>query len=386
MKSILLPVFTLCCLPLSAQQNERLLVGNPYLQNVTPEGATVMYQNAEGASVHSFVEVGEDSLHTTAFRQLADGQEVVHDVEHRVRLEGLQPGKTYYYRVCATEITENRAYHKTFGRTERTPFFRFTLPADTVTRFTALVLNDLHGVPDVIDALARLADSIPHDFVIFNGDCLSEPADRSHALRMWHRLATAFRASSVPCIFLRGNHEIRNAYSSGMLSLFEWAGGHTYHAFSWGDTRFVMLDCGEDKPDSTWVYYGLNDFSAFRRAQQDFLKRETRSKAFKKAARRILVHHIPLWHETADFVGPDMSLPCRELWLSELAKAGIDLSLNAHTHHFRYYPVGSVANPYPVLVGGGPSMETATLTVLQKRGSQFSVRVLNARGEVLEER
>ncbi len=49
-----------------------------------------MYQSH--GSVHSWVEVGTDSLHTTTVRRLTNGQEVVHDIEHRVRLEGLTPG------------------------------------------------------------------------------------------------------------------------------------------------------------------------------------------------------------------------------------------------------------------------------------------------------
>ena len=237
----------------SAQQPASLLYGEPYLQNVGNDGMTVMYQSKAG-SLHSWVEIGTDSIHTTSFRQLARGQEVVHDIEHRVRIDGLRQGATYYYRVCATEILENHSYSKKFGRTEKTRFYPVTLPADTATCATAIVLNDLHGVGNVVQAMAKLAESIPHDIVIFNGDCLPEPATREDALRMVHSLSDPFHGASTPCIFLRGNHEIRNAYSSGMLSLFEWPGGNTYHAFSWGDTRFVMLDCGEDKPDSTWVY------------------------------------------------------------------------------------------------------------------------------------
>lgn len=275
-KFLLVLALTFGLMPLAGQTTEPLLFFpvSPYLQNVSPTAVTVMYQS--GGSVHSWVEVGRDSLHTTAYRQLAGGQEVVHDDEHKVRIERLEPGATYYYRVCATEILANQAYKKEFGRTVKTPFYKMTLPADTTRNFTAIVLNDLHGVGELVAQMARLADSIKPDFVVFNGDCLSEPATRQQAWQMVHSLTTAFHGTSTPCIFVRGNHEIRNAYSSGMLSLFDWPGGQTYHAFSWGDTRFVVLDCGEDKPDDTWVYYGLNDFTGFRSAQVDFLQKERR--------------------------------------------------------------------------------------------------------------
>ena len=32
-------------------------------------------------------------------------------------------------------------------------------------------------------------------------------------------------------------------------------GDKTFCAFNWGDTRFVVLDCGEVNTDEHWVYY-----------------------------------------------------------------------------------------------------------------------------------
>lgn len=48
--------------------------------------------------------------------------------------------------------------------------------------------------------------------------------------------------------FMRGNHEIRNAYSIGLRNHFDYVDNKIYGAFNWGNTRIVMLDCGEDKP------------------------------------------------------------------------------------------------------------------------------------------
>lgn len=378
-------------LGLSAQQAfpgdsaRSLFYGSPYLQHATPSGVSVMYQST--CSVHSWVEFGRDTLHLDTLRQLIGGQEVVHDAEHRVRLTGLRPGATYYYRVCAQQILKNQSYHKEFGRTERTPFHHFTLPADTSTHFTALVFNDMHSVRELESAMGRLADSIPHDFVIFNGDCLPEPAHRDQAFSSVQSLVSTFHGADIPCIFLRGNHEIRNAYSSGMLSLFDYGpGSTTYHAFSWGDVRFVMLDCGEDKPDDTWVYYGLNDFTAFRREQAAFLADEIRSRPFRKAHRRILVHHIPLWFQDAANDPGGESAPCRKLWSPVLEKAPVDLALNGHTHRFQFYETGQYGNPYPMLIGGGPSHKSATVIVLEKRGKTLRVKVLDTKGTPLWER
>lgn len=95
-----------------------------------------------------------------------------------------------------------------------------------------------------------------------------------------------------PDFLYAGNHEIRNAYSIGLRDHFDYVGDKTYGSFNWGDTRIVMLDCGEDKTDDHWVYYDLNDFTQLRNEQVGFLKKELAAKEFKKAKKRILLHHI----------------------------------------------------------------------------------------------
>ncbi len=89
--------------------------------------------------------------------------------------------------------------------------------------------------------------------------------------------------------------------------------------FSWGDTRFVVLDCGEDKPDDFWVYYGLNDFTKLRLDQKAFLEKELKSKEFKKARRHILINHIPIWGDKDVYT--DNYHPWTALWSPLLEKS-----------------------------------------------------------------
>ncbi len=349
----------------------------PYLQNVTAEGATVMYQTRRRCG--SSVEFGTDTTGVMrSARQLIAGQEVVHDLEHKVRLDSLTPGATYYYRIRAREILVNQAYHKEFGREYVSPFYSFTVPAADAENFTALIVNDLHGYGPTIDALAALAGQISHDLVIFNGDCLSEPPTREAAVEDLHVLADVFGLSGKPSLFIRGNHEIRNAYSSGAPSLFDRPGGLTYGAFTLGGIRFVTLDCGEDKPDDTWVYYGLNDFTALRREQAAFLREELKSKAHRQAARRVLIHHIPLWGNTDDY------RPCTQMWTPLLKRSDFAVDISAHTHEYRSLEPGAEGNPMKVVVGGGPRPEEATMMVLEKRGKRLSLRVLDSTGREMD--
>lgn len=353
---------------------DRMFRTLPYLQNPTDGGMTVMWQTTIPA--YSWVEYGVDTLHLERARLLIDGQAEFTQHIHKIRLDGLRPASRYYYRVCSQEILHYGAYNKEFGTLAVSPFYSFTTCADDADSFTALIFNDLHQNEELFEALYAQVRDVECDFVIFNGDCIDDPKSEEQATYFISRLTEGVGGESVPTIFIRGNHEIRDAYSVGLRQHFDYIGGRTYGAFSWGDTRFVMLDCGEDKPDATEVYYDMNDFTQLRDEQVAFLAKELGSSEFRSAERRILIHHIPIY----GMLGRNL---CELLWRPLLDGAEFDVALNAHTHRFAYHRVGSSENSYPVIVGGGRSMNDGTVMILRKAGSDLTVKVLNAHGETL---
>jgi predicted MPP superfamily phosphohydrolase len=372
-------LFLLLTTSLSAASSEAIFRTKPYLQNPTGNGITVTWLT--NVPVYSWVEYGTDSTKLSKAHTIVDGQVISNNKLHKIRLHDLMPEQTYYYRICSREITSYQAYSKTFGETAQSAFSTFTLPSEKTTDFTAVVFNDLHKRKETLKALCSQLNGIDYDFVFFNGDCIDDPSDENNAVAFLTELTEAVGADHTPIFFLRGNHEIRNAYSIELRSLMDYVGDKTYSAFSWGDTRFVQMDCGEDKPDSTPVYYGLNDFSGLRMDQVGFLKKEFKTKAFKKAEKRILIHHIPIFGITDEYN------PCKELWGELLNKQKFDLSVNGHMHQFAFHEPGTAqGNKYPVVVGGGPSMDGATVILLQKKGKELKLRVLNAKGEQLLER
>ena len=359
----------------TAEKADKIFRTKPYLQNPVGNGMTVMWETTVPA--YCWVEYGTDTLNLKKARTIVDGQVICNGLHNKIRLTDLRPGQTYYYRVCSQEIMLYQAYKKEFGETAVSPFYTFKVPSASQEDFTALIFNDLHKQIPTLDALYEQVRDIPYDFVVFNGDCIDDPANEKEALYHLAYLCGKVGASHVSAFFLRGNHEIRNAYSIGLRALFDYVGDKTYGAFSWGDTRFVMLDCGEDKPDSTWVYYGLNDFTGLRKDQVSFLSKELSGKEFKQASKRVLLNHIPIYGNG------DAYEPCPELWGSLLAKAPFNVNISAHTHQYAFHPKGSLGNNFPVIVGGGYKLDSATVMVLRKKGNEMSVRVLNARGETL---
>lgn len=355
---------------------EELFCTKPYLQNPADGGMTIMWETVIPA--YSWVEYGTDTTQLERVRLLVDGQAEFNESVHKIRLEGLKPGVKYYYRVCSQEILYYGGYHKIFGNTAVSPFYSFVTAQEDADSFTALVFNDIHQRKYIFEALYRHVKDVDYDFVIFNGDCIDDPKDHNQASETIKFLTESVNGSSIPTIFIRGNHEIRNAYSIGLRKHLEYAGGKTYSAFNWGDTRIVILDCGEDKKDDHREYSGLNDFTSLREEQVEFLKEELSSKTFKKADKRILFHHIPIY----GMLGVNL---CEPLWRPMLDKAPFDVAFNAHTHQYAFHKKGSCENNYPVFVGGGKSMDNATVFVLRKSKGKLCVKVINTAGEIMNE-
>lgn len=354
---------------------DRIFRTKPYLQKPIDNGITISWLT--NVPVHSWVEYGKNGNLDQKKQLYVDGQMLCNNKTHHFRLENLEPGVTYSYRVCSREITLYQAYKKEFGYTAYSDIYTFTLPSTGTSDFTALVFNDVHKNFDLMEKFARLIKEkdLKYDFVFYNGDVIDDPKDQDQAVGFMKVLNEIAIAEKAPVFYMRGNHEIRNAYSIGLRSLFDYINGTTYGAFSWGDTRFVMLDCGEDKPDSTWVYYGLNDFNQLRDDQAAFLKKELAGKEFKKATKKILIHHIPIYGNREGGYNP-----CLEKWGDILADAPFDIAINGHTHRFAYHPKGSAGNNFPVVVGGGPRIEGAYMLVLQKKGKQLIFRALDVEG------
>lgn len=346
----------------------------PYLQNPVGNGITVMWETTVPA--YCWVEYGTDTTQLKRARTIVDGQVVCNNYLHKIRIDGLQPGQKYYYRVCSQEMLLYQAYKKVFGNTAQSSFSEFTLPGTDTDSFTAIVFNDLHQHTQTFRALCKQIQNINYDFVVFNGDCVDDPVDHEQATTFISELTEGVHGDRIPTFFMRGNHEIRNAYSIGLRNHYDYVGDKTYGSFNWGDSRIVMLDCGEDKLDSHWVYYGLNDFTQLRNEQVYFLKKELSAKEFKKAKKRILIHHIPLY-------GNYEKNLCADLWTNLLEKAPFNVSLNAHTHKYAFHPKGELGNNYPVIIGGGYKMDSATVMILEKKKDKLRIKVLNVEGEVL---
>jgi endonuclease/exonuclease/phosphatase family metal-dependent hydrolase/predicted phosphodiesterase len=351
----------------------------PYLQSPGSDEMTVMWLT--GVPARSWVEYGTDPGEMKRVRTFVEGKMVANNTINRIRLTGLQPGTQYCYRVVSQEITRYSAYYKEFGDTVRSGIKTFTTLNDRPDDFRVIIYNDIHRNTQLFEKLHAHVDDKPCDLVIFNGDCFDDTESESDILDRLTIYTSRIRSDETPSIFIRGNHETRGEYS---LRLWDYLGkinGRSYGAFSLGGVRFVLLDCGEDKPDDHRVYYDMNDFTRHRIDQAEFLKQELESEEFIKAGKRVLIHHIPLFG-----MASDEYVPCADLWQPVLKDAPFNVTLNAHTHRFRVIEKGEAGNNFPVVIGGGNKESDGTVMMLEKKGETLTLTAFDAAGEKLLEK
>jgi predicted phosphodiesterase len=259
----------------------------------------------------------------------------------------------------------------------------FKTAAPSTRLFSFLVLNDLHENVDIMRAHAMRAGDAPYELVFFNGDSLSHLEDASQVVDRCLRPAGDLFAGRVPLVVVRGNHETRGRYARELKQFLGLPGDRYYYAFTHGSVRFLVLDTGEDKEDGHWAYSGLTDFEAYRAAQAEWLRAEVQSPAFRNAAYRILVAHMPFFGNDRTRVSGVGPTSCRQHFGAILNNAGIDLHIAGHTHRADWVEPAPGANRFPIVVGGGSAPGSNTLTRVEVSPEGLTITQTTDEGKVL---
>ncbi|MCL1822524.1 MAG: metallophosphoesterase [Prolixibacteraceae bacterium] len=354
MKKIILMFTAILFIHISSfAQNVRIIHG-PYLQAIDETEVTIVWVTDKNAV--SWVEVapaGNDSFYGAQrpqYYETRNGNRVVGKL-HKIHIPNLSKGTGYRYRVFSREVLEYEGQHRVlYGNVASTNVYsrkplRFTTLDGAKPEMSFVVLNDIHSRLDDFNALSKNVEYGKTDFVIFNGDMVSSMIDEQQFFSGFMDDAVKLFASEVPMFFARGNHETRGKFSVSFPDYFPTPTGRLYYAFSHGNVRFIVLDAGEDKPDSDVEYSGLAQFDAYRTEQQDWLRMELESDDFKKAVYRVVVIHIPPLG--SDWHGP---LDVKKKFLPLLNNQGITVMLCGHTHRYQYIEPDGENLGFPILI------------------------------------
>ncbi len=378
MKKLILILITCIFIPISAggqkRYSEKILHG-PWIQNLTHNSVTIMWITSD-PSVPGIL-IGSDTSKMDLIYNSKDGMINAGDTLQKIRITGLQPGKRYMYRIYSRQIDIFEPYKITYNDTIVSQAYSFTTtsPQSKTTNF--IVFNDVHNNSTKMASYLRNININNQDIWFFNGDMVDYVQDKYQITTGFLDTAVFWFAKTKPFIYVRGNHEARGRYARQFKDFLDFKDDSFYSSFDLGPVHFIILDCGEDKPDNNQYYYQLADFDNYRKEQLEWLKKEISTEKFRDASFRIVLCHMPIYKQAK--MGYGMQ------YLSDnygpvLEKAGIDLLLSGHTHSYAYLDREKSGFGYPVLVNS-----SNTFLEVSINNNEINVLVKDVNGNITNE-
>ncbi len=214
---------------------------------------------------------------------------------HRVRLPMAVLDAAKEYTVCCRPVIERKPYFpETAPLQEYVYVFR---PLEKRTDIHITHISDTHGL---VDPPVRFARQFETDLLVMNGDIASFN-DTEDDMLVLYRIVSAVAGGEIPCVFARGNHDLRGELAEQLERFTPHYNGHSFYTFRVGCVWGVVLDCGEDKLDEHAEYGHTICCHIFRQRVTHFLQ-EVIARADEEYAAagvqyRLVLAHNPFTYE-----------------------------------------------------------------------------------------
>ena len=345
----------------------RIVLG-PYIVAPADTSATVVWVTDIPAHSKAIVQGGGEQREVVNSRHGL----IPFGTVHSILLQDLKPGTTYRVRVVSTAVVKMQGYWPEKGlsvQSEPLPFMTWDLARESVTFVS---VSDTHEDAGRIADLMKLVDWSTTDFLVQTGDAFND-GPRESIVDRW--LQPLFGGMTVPrpLIYGRGNHDTRGTVARELFDYVPTREGRFYYTRDIGPVHLLVVDNGEDKPDRTNVYAGLNDMTAYRNEELAWFRQHTRtSQRAAQAPFRIAVMHQPNW-------APLLESEQREAWNDWANAAKVDLVIAGHTHRFAHRKPGqSGNNHYHVIIVGQNQLGRFAVTP-----NEIAVTVRNRDGSLV---
>lgn len=359
----------------------KILYG-PYLQNVKDNEATIVWE-ADKLSI-GWVELAPDDGTHYYGEERPKYFDTTNGVKntsllHTVKLKGLIPGTKYRYRIYAQEVLSHKGINVVYGYVTASDVYSkkaltFTTCDSKKEETSFAVINDIHGREGLITKLLNYADYKNKDLIIFNGDMVSTFQDKETIFDGFMNESIDLFASEKPMYYARGNHETRGEFATSFQKYFSPKEPFLYYVFRQGPICFIVLDTGEDKPDSDIEYSGITDYDGYRTDQEEWMKELYKHDDFKDAKFRVVIAHMPpsvdltAWHGQKDVLTK---------FVPALNDLDVDLMLCGHLHRNKYEEPSSQIK-FPILVNSNNSVVS-----VKAKGDRMDLEVIDLDGKVL---
>ncbi len=336
--------------PYTLYDTRPVILHGPYL--VAPSETSVVIAWGTDTPCHSKVLYGADAPVLEATN--AKNGLLPVGTQHSVLITGLKPGQTYHYQVVSTRVVRLKGYWPDKGLSVESPVASFTT-LDTARPSTFYAMSDTHEDVGRINALLKLADWPHADFLLHLGDAFNTVESEDQVFAKW---LDPLAQASTPLMYAKGNHDNRGPFARSLPAYVPIEEGRFYYARDAGPVHLVIVDTGEDKPDSTNVYARLNAFAPYREREFAWLQEQTKSKRMTEAPFRIVAMHQPWWGYVEGGT---------QRWTDWANQSKVDLVIAGHTHRFAHINPGTRNNNYPVLIVGQDQLAKVEATAAQMK-------------------
>ena len=378
MKKAIINIMLLICTMAATAQEFKFNHG-PYLQNMGNDEVTVYFTTNKEA--FSWVEVtGDRWTKPQRFATMFAGQYDAYTKENRVRITGLRPGVKYRYRLISKEITMYQPYNIKYGDSIATNWEEFYTLNPNQKSFTFALTNDGHDKPEKVKELLGKVPLNNMDMIFYLGDMISYYEKEEAPYYGYIDPSVELFAKNKPFISIRGNHEMRGKLTRQYMNLIGCPNDRFYNIAYFGNTAIIMLDTGEDKPDSQPVYAGMNSYDNYRMEQFEWLKKEAATKRFKAAKNKIVLMHIypKVTEKNPNIPEEYAAKELAKLFIPLFNEIGIDLTISGHTHRYFLTEKGECGNNFPMIANDNKSI---MVVKCDKKG--VNVKIVNQKDEVL---
>jgi len=320
----------------------------------------------------------------------------------------LHYGKMHKIPVCGAALDKARKYTVVFVEYKEKPVYypkgeevcreEYDFTPVTGDDFTLFMFADTHGAVDVpLQAYRNFADKYGEaDLLLLNGD-INDSSASIHHFEVSFALISGTVGGSRPVIYARGNHDTRGAASELLPgyspTAFRNGRRESYWSFRQGNLWGLVLDCGEDKCDTSIEYGGTIQFDTFRQREtayiQNLLENAETEWAAQGIRHRIVFCHIPF---NRYYKHPfDAGINYYDQWIRMLGEMKADLLLCGHLHAVELVSGPDdryKTSPFPTLVSSSAVRENDGVkkyicaALFCKDGARTAATLCN--GEIME--
>lgn len=251
------------------------------------------------------------------------------------------------YAVRLRKLNERKPYFTDYGGVETREYaFR---PVREKDEYHVVNLADAHCLVDEpVGSGSFFGDGL--DLLVLNGDIPNHSGDVRH-FKSIYRISGGISKGRVPCVFARGNHDMRGVHAERLADYTPTDNGKSYFTFRAGPVWGVVLDAGEDKDDSSEEYGRTVCCAEFREEEERFIDDVVAGGGYRDAPVRLVVSHVPF----AFRLPPPFDIEEKRYrsWCGKLRAIRPTLMLTGHLHECFLEPPGgshdSYGQPCPVV-------------------------------------